>query len=88
MPSVSGAGTQLLTPAQYWRGPRFRGPGRHGYYYRRWNRRPYYGTIIGGIALGTIIGVTAYGLAPRPPRPDLCWYWADYSRSRGYWDYC
>ena len=59
-----------------------------GWGYRPWYRRPYYGTIIGGIALGAIIGATAYGLAPRPPRPDLCWYWADEVQSRGYWDYC
>ncbi len=55
--------------------------------YRPWYARPYYGTIIAGVALGTIIGATAYGLAPRPPRPDLCWYWADEVQSRGYWDY-
>jgi hypothetical protein len=57
-------------------------------YYRPWGRRPYYGTIIAGVALGTIIGVTAYGLIPPRPDPDLCWYWADPYRSRGYWDYC
>lgn len=77
----------------FYGGPRYYGPPR-AYYggpvwgYRPWYRRPYYGTIIGGIALGTIIGATAYGLAPRPPRPDLCWYWADEVQSRGYWDYC
>ena len=32
--------------------------------------------------------VTAYNVAPPRPRPDLCWYWSDPSRSRGYWDYC
>lgn len=68
-------------------GPRAFGPG-PAWGYRPWYRRPYYGTIIGGIALGTIVGVTAYGLAPRPPRPDLCWYWADQAQSSGYWDYC
>lgn len=68
--------------------PRYYGGPARAWAYRPWYRRPYYGTIIGGIALGTIIGVTAYGLAPRPPRPDLCWYWADPAQSRGYWDYC
>lgn len=71
---------------RYYGGPRFYGG--PVYAYRPWYRRPYYGTIIAGVALGTIIGVTAYGLAPRPPRPDLCWYWADEGQSRGYWDYC
>lgn len=73
-------------------GPRFYGgPRAYGgpaWAYRPWYRRPYYGTIIAGIALGTIVGATAYGLAPRPPRPDLCWYWADEIQSQGYWDYC
>lgn len=78
-------------PRHYAPGPRYYGPPRAyggGWGYRPWYRRPYYGTIIGGIALGSIIGVTAYGLAPRPPRPDLCWFWADEYQSRGYWDYC
>ena len=65
----------------------YRGGG-PGWGYRPWYRRPYYGTIIGGIALGTIVGVTAYGFAPPRPRPDMCWYWADEVQSRGYWDYC
>jgi len=92
----------MLEQAQYRRGyyggprfygaPRFYGGPRYApgpvYAYRPWYRRPYYGTIIGGVALGSILAVTAYGLAPRPPRPDLCWYWADEIQSRGYWDYC
>jgi hypothetical protein len=78
-------------PGLAWRGPgpRVAGPGwghRHGH--RAWHHRPYYGAVIGGVVLGTIIAATAYGLSPRPPRPDLCWYWADPSQSRGYWDYC
>ena len=84
-------------PRGYGPGPRAYGPRPYGYGpprayggwgYRPWYGRPYYGTIIGGIALGAIIGATAYGLAPRPPRPDLCWYWADQIQSQGYWDYC
>lgn len=79
-------------PRVYAPGPRYYGPprayGGPAWGYRPWYRRPYYGTIIGGIALGTIVGVTAYGLAPHRPRPDLCWFWADEAQSRGYWDYC
>ena len=84
-------------PRAYGPGPRAYGPRPYGYGpprayggwgYRPWYGRPYYGTIIGGIAIGALIGATAYGLAPRPPRPDLCWYWADQIQSQGYWDYC
>jgi hypothetical protein len=51
-------------------------------------RRPYYGTIVAGVALGTLITVAAVGYVPRRPAPDLCWYWADPYGERGYWDYC
>ncbi|MGC1180853.1 MAG: hypothetical protein ACLQF1_12700 [Methyloceanibacter sp.] len=54
--------------------------------YRHWSKRPYYGTVIGGVALGTILGAAAYSAAA--PAPNLCWYWADPSMTRGYWDYC
>jgi hypothetical protein len=69
--------------------------GRPGFYrgayvrgYRPWYRRPYFGTIIGGIALGTILTAAAVGVPPAAPSPDLCWYWADPSETTGYWDYC
>ena len=54
--------------------------------YRKWNRRPYYGTVIGGVALGTILGAAAYSAVA--PAPNTCWYWADPSQTQGYWDYC
>ena len=54
--------------------------------YRKWNKRPYYGTVIGGVALGTIVGAAAYSAVA--PAPNTCWYWADPSMTRGYWDYC
>jgi hypothetical protein len=54
--------------------------------YRKWYKRPYYGTVIGGVALGTILGAAAYGYGP--PAPNLCWYWADPYQTQGYWDYC
>src|SRR5215470_933952 len=52
-----------------WRGaPAWRGPpgwtGRPYWFGRPWVRRPYYGTIIAGVALGTIITVAAVGLEP------------------------
>jgi hypothetical protein len=57
-------------------------------YYRPWVARPYYGAIIGGVALGTVIGVSAAYAAPVAPAPNMCWFWADSAGMRGYWDYC
>jgi hypothetical protein len=56
--------------------------------YRAWVRRPHYGSIIAGVVLGTIVAAAVAGVVPPPPRPDLCWYWADRAYTRGYWDYC
>jgi hypothetical protein len=55
---------------------------------RPWVRRAYYGTIVGGIALGTIIAATTVGFAPAAPGPNMCWFWADSTQTQGYWDYC
>jgi hypothetical protein len=55
---------------------------------RPWVRRPYYGTIVGGVALGTIIAATAVGVVPTAPAGDLCWFWTGSGKTRGYWDYC
>ena len=57
----------------------------HGTTVRAWGRRPYYGTIVGGVALGSLIAVTA---APVAPAPDLCWIWTTPAHTQGYWDYC
>ena len=62
--------------------------GRPYWFARPWNVRPYYGTIIGGVALGTLITVAAIGYVPPRPAPNLCWYWADPDGEQGYWDYC
>ena len=52
---------------------------------RPWVRRPYFGTVVAGVALGTLIAATAVPLAPAP---NLCWYWTNSSQTQGYWDYC
>ena len=82
--------------AQYWhhygRGPIVVRPGvvrpMPRPFYRRWVRRPYFGTVIAGVALGTILTAAVVGAPPPPPAPNLCWYWADPALTRGYWDYC
>ncbi len=89
--AASAAAGNLVTHAQYWRGwggPRWGWRGRPYWFARPWARRPYYGTIIAGVALGTLITVAAIGAVPPRPAPNLCWYWADPYRNRGYWDYC
>jgi hypothetical protein len=52
---------------------------------RPWVRRPYFGAVVAGVTLGTVIAATAI---PPAPSSDLCWYWSNSSRTRGYWDYC
>ena len=52
---------------------------------RPWVRRPYFGTVVAGVALGTLIAATA---VPVTPAPNLCWYWTNSSQTQGYWDYC
>lgn len=57
--------------------------------FRPWHRRPYYGRIIGGVAIGTLLAATAYyAYADSPPADGLCWFWADDAETQGYWDYC
>ena len=64
------------------------GHGNKNVYVRNWSRKPYYGNVLAGVALGTILGVAAVGVAPPPPADNLCWYWTNPSKNRGYWDYC
>jgi hypothetical protein len=52
---------------------------------RPWVRLPYYGTVVAGVTLGTIIAASTI---PPAPSSELCWYWSNSSKTRGYWDYC
>jgi hypothetical protein len=56
--------------------------------YRQWVERPYYGAIIGGVTLGTIIAVSTPRTVPDAPAENTCWFWADEEQAKGYWDYC
>lgn len=51
-------------------------------------RRRFVGRVVAGVVLGSMIRPPAIGRPPRPPNPDLCWFWSDHSRTRGYWYYC
>lgn len=52
---------------------------------RPWVHRPWFGTVVAGVTIGTVIAATA---VPTPPAPNLCWFWSDSTNTRGYWDYC
>jgi hypothetical protein len=56
--------------------------------YRPWVKRPYYGTMLGGVALGAIIATETARVAPLPPALNMCWSWSDAVEQHGYWDYC
>ena len=86
-PTAQAMDSGFAQPVQHWRGG-WGWRGRPYWFARPWGRRPYYGTIVAGVALGTLITVAAVGVPPRRPAPYLCWYWSDPYRSRGYWDYC
>ena len=77
-------GTAYRPPAYgapvYGRPPVYGGP-----VYRPWVAAPYYGAVVAGVTLGTMIAATA---PPPPPSPALCWYWANQAYNQGYWDYC
>ena len=81
----------LATQVRKWNRGRYRGRNWRRYtgprraYVRRWYRRPYYGSVVAGVVLGTIIVAST---VPRAPSSDLCWYWTNSSQTRGYWDYC
>ncbi len=55
---------------------------------RAWGARPYFGTIVGGVALGSLIVASSMGVAPVAPAANMCWFWTDSSQMSGYWDYC
>jgi hypothetical protein len=56
--------------------------------YRPWVKRPYYGVMLGGAALGAIIVAETAHVAPLPPALNMCWSWSDAVEQHGYWDYC
>ncbi|RYG99727.1 MAG: hypothetical protein EON58_02825 [Alphaproteobacteria bacterium] len=54
--------------------------------YRPWHHRPYFGAMVAGVTLGTIIAAST--MPPLPPDPTICWFWANQAMTRGYWDRC
>jgi hypothetical protein len=79
-------GRPIFRPGRPGFRPGFR-PGRPIFRPRR-GRRRFFGRRLGGIILGTAIGVAIAGTAPYPPASGLCWYWSDARKKYGYWYYC
>jgi hypothetical protein len=52
---------------------------------RPWVQQPYYGAVFDGVTLGAVIAANA---VPTSPSIDVCWYWSNSSKTRGYWDFC
>ena len=52
---------------------------------RPWVQQPYYGAVFGGVTLGAVIAANA---VPTSRSIDVCWYWSNSSKTRGYWDFC
>ena len=52
---------------------------------RPWVQQPYYGAVFDGVTLGAVIAANA---VPTSQSIDVCWYWSNSSKSRGYWDFC
>ena len=51
--------------------------------------RPWYwGRVVAGVTIGTVIAVAAVNSVPKAPSPELCWFWSDATKTRGYWNYC
>ncbi len=51
--------------------------------------RPWYwGSVVAGVTIGAIVTVAAVNAVPKAPSPELCWFWSDSSKTRGYWNYC
>ena len=53
--------------------------------YRPWVGAPYYGAVVAGVTIGTLVAATA---PPPAPSPELCWFWSSPAQNQGYWDYC
>jgi hypothetical protein len=44
---------------------------------RPWVKKPHYGQVVAGVALGTIVVASGAGVVPVAPAPHLCWYWTN-----------
>src|SRR5262249_8242841 len=51
---------------------------------RPWVPQSYYGAVFDGVTLGAVTAATA---VPTSRSIDVCWYWSNSSKTRGYWDF-
>lgn len=79
----------VIRPPHHARPPQFRPPHRPPVVIvRPWHRKHYFGRVVAGVVIGSIVYAAIAGSVPTPPAPGLCWYWTDPTQTRGYWDYC
>ena len=51
--------------------------------------RPWYwGRVVAGVTIGAVVVVAVANAAPKPLSSQLCWFWTDHTKTRGYWNYC
>jgi hypothetical protein len=75
---VRGAG--VARPGGRGGGVRWARPGRYWW--------PAGGAIAAGAAIGVVSAATAAAWVGAAPGPNMCWYYTDQSRTKGFWDVC
>lgn len=75
-PGWHGAGTRVVRPVR----PMWSRPA--GFWWRPG------GAVAAGAAIGFVTAATAAAWAGAAPGPNMCWYYTDSTRTRGFWDAC
>jgi hypothetical protein len=80
-----GGGGHFHGGGAHWSGggARWGGWARPGRYW--W---PAGGAVAAGAAIGFVSAATAAAWAGAAPGPNMCWYYTDASRTKGFWDGC
>lgn len=74
-PGWHGGGVRVTAPARAWIRP-------GGYWWRPG------AAVAAGAAIGFVTAATAAAWAGAAPGPNMCWYYTDSTRTRGFWDAC
>jgi hypothetical protein len=79
-PGVRGGGVRRAAVVRRGGGVRWARPG--GYWWRPG------AAVAAGAAIGFVSAATAVAWAGAAPAPNMCWYYTDASRTKGFWDAC